>query len=52
MPAVKVFYVAQAVAAELEVVRIAASAVIAKLTGASRRDIYQSALRGQPLDDD
>jgi 16S rRNA (cytidine1402-2'-O)-methyltransferase len=29
-----------------------ASAVIAKLTGASRRDIYQSALRGQPLDDD
>ena len=29
-----------------------ASAVIAKLTGASRRDIYQSALRGQPPDDD
>lgn len=29
-----------------------ASAVIAKLTGASRRDIYQSALRGQPPGDD
>ena len=28
-----------------------ASAVIAKLTGASRRDIYQSALREQPPDD-
>ena len=29
-----------------------ASAVIAKLTGASRRDIYQQALRGQPPDED
>jgi 16S rRNA (cytidine1402-2'-O)-methyltransferase len=29
-----------------------ASAVLAKLTGASRRDIYQSALREQPPDDD